>query len=132
MSTTPGITVRVTIPPEILDKYEGQVRSRTGMTVEDILAERLIQHVSAQNEKPIVLDDDSRRRIEQLVKRNLTTPQELVREVERALTVSIADLQIPLPPRLLDRLKSRSIRVGFPEFLSQLIVRCLEEQAGMR
>jgi hypothetical protein len=67
-----------------------------GMEVETFIAKRLPQIQKSNSEKPIVLTDEERRRIEQLVGKNISTGEELIRVVEHALTVSLNGLSMTL------------------------------------
>lgn len=83
-------------------------------------------------EKTILVSGDARRRLEQLFGRNITTEQDLVRMVEKCVSVTTGDVQIELAPFLLDRLQSRAIRVPFDQFLKTTVKRLLEQFAGIR
>ena len=131
MSTPAPVAVRLLIPSEILDAYETQA-IKSNLSPEDLMVRFLTQHKESGNEKPIVIDDETRRQLEQLFRRNISTSKDLLSEVHRAVSVSLAGLEIDLAPRLLERLKTRAIRVPWPEFLKGLIHRRLEEDAGMR
>jgi hypothetical protein len=100
--------------------------------VEEFIARRLPQIQKSNSEKPIVLTDAERQRIEQLVGKNISTGEELIKVVEHALTVSMNGLSMTLTPYLLDRLKSRCIGMEFPAFMDRTIKRALEQFAGLR
>lgn len=122
-------TIRLTLPEKVIKEYEEQGK---GKPAEWVMAERLRNCVTLNSEKPIILIDTERREIERLLSRNLSTGAELVQHVKNALSVRAEGQMIPLPPRLLSRLQSRSIGVDFDKFLPDLIVKLLEQYAGLR
>lgn len=97
--------------------------------------EAVIKQIAAeedQSTKPITLNDDYRRRIEKSLGRNFSDAESLVLAVEHAGELQLDDLIIQLPPRLIERLKSRAIGVPFEKYLTQVVIRRLEEEAGLR
>jgi len=82
--------------------------------------------------KSILVLDEDRRRIEKAIGHNVSTSKELADRIERALSVSVDGMMIPLSPYLLDRLKSRAIRVDWDKFVPMTIKRLLEEFCGLR
>ncbi len=83
-------------------------------------------------EKCIVVSPDDRQRIEKALGVNLSTSKELADRVERAMTVAVDGLTVQLSPYLLDRLKSRAIRVEWEPFIQKTVKRLLEEYVGIR
>jgi hypothetical protein len=123
--------IRIALSEETLQLLDEQA-TKANLAVEEFISRKLPQIQQSNSEKPITLTDEERRRIERLVARNISTGEELIKVVERALSVSMDGLTIELTPFLLDRLKSRCIGMAFPEFMKRTIQRCLEEFAGMR
>lgn len=101
-------------------------------TVEEVAADKLLRYGHVDSTKPILLDDLARQHIEKLLGRNLSSADELVSAVQRALQVRIDDVQIPITPYLLDRLHTRCIGMDFDKFISITITRLLQEFAGVR
>lgn len=107
------------------------------MSHEDILDElrqALVKITSNQptDQKSIVIDSASRQRIEKALGRNLSSAEDLVRRIEQAMQVRVDNIEIPLTPYLLDRLKSRAIRVDWEKFVPMTVKRLLEEYVGLR
>lgn len=127
----PDVAIRVALPESIVDIYDRQSQKR-GRDLEAEIADRLRTFAGVASEKPIILNDDDRRAIETLLKRNMNTSIELVKELERALTVTVGGLDITLSPMLLAKLQSRCIGEDFSTFLKREITRRLEEFVGMR
>lgn len=125
-------TIRVSLPSDIVRKYEDQASARGGQPAEWLMSERLRQFASVNSQKPITIDDVTRRKIESLVGRNISTADELVAVVESAVSVRLDDMEIPMSLQLLARLRTRCIGIEFNKFLPPLIKRLLEEFTGLR
>ena len=123
--------LRIPISEELIIQLEEQARA-VQLPLEEFIAKRLPQIQKSNSEKPIVLTDTERQRIEQLVGRNISTGEELIRVIEHALQVSLNGLSMTLTPYLLDRLKTRCIGMEFPAFMDRTIKRALEQYAGLR
>lgn len=127
-----AVSVRITLPEDTFQEYDVQSRQFPALTVEELLTERLIRYKNSHSDKPLILEDADRRQLEQMFQINLSASDRLVSEMRRALSIRIDSLEITLPSRLLERLKSRAIRVSFDTFLRDLIIRSLEEHVGLR
>lgn len=125
-------TIRVTLPEETFRQYEEQAKARGGHPVEWLMSERLRLFANTNSQKPITIDDEMRRKIEKIIGKNISTPEELLTILEQAISVRIDDMVIPMTPQLLTRLNSRAIGVPFETFLPNLIKRMLEEYVGLR
>lgn len=124
-------TVRVTLPDTIHQQYEAQAKLRN-QPAEWLMAERLRLFAGVNSEKPITIDDTNRQKLEKLFGRNISSPEELVKLIEQAISVRIDDMTIPMTPQLLARLHSRALGVPFEKLLPSLIKRQLEEYVGLR
>ncbi len=125
-------TIRVSLPSETVKTYEEQAKARGDHPVEWLMAERLRLFAGTTSQKPLTIDDDTRRKIERIFGKNISTPEELLKLLERATEVDVDGIHIALAPNLLARLKSRCIGVDFEKFLPDLIRRHLEEYVGLR
>jgi len=125
-------TIRVTLPQETIEQYEAQAKARGNHPAEWLMSERLRLFAAANSQKPIVVDDTSRQKIEKIAGRNISSVEELVTLIENAVSVRVDDMEIPMTPQLLSRLNSRCIGMEFEKFLPPLIKRLLEEYAGLR
>lgn len=130
MSTVPTL-LRIPVSEDEFQALTIQAAA-CGMEVEEFISRRLPQIQKSNSEKPIVITDTERRRIEKLVGKNISTGEELIKVVEHALSVSLDGITVELTPFLLDRLKTRSIGVPFEKFIPMIIKRLLEEHAGIR
>lgn len=130
-TTTNGVTVRITISEEAFGKYEAQAKAQ-GKTLEQVLEHQLWRFQEVESTKPIILNDAARRHLDKLLARNLSTGDEIVSAVQRALSFTIDGIEIPASPYLLERLRSRCIGMEFGKFLQTTVKRLLEEYAGLR
>lgn len=104
----------------------------SNMEVEEFISRRLPQIQKTNSEKPIVITDTERQRIEKLVGKNISTGEELIQVVAHALAVTLDGITVELTPFLLDRLKTRSLGMPFEKFIPMIVKRLLEEHAGIR
>lgn len=103
-----------------------------GIPIEEFISKRLPQIATPSLSKPIVVNDEERRVLERLLGKNMMTGGDLIKMVEHALTLSVAEASVPLTPYLLDRLKSRCFGLPFEKFIALTVKRCLEEFVGIR
>jgi len=123
--------LRIPVAEDVYAQLEEQAKAAK-KPVEYLIAERLPQLAQSNSVKPIVIKDEDRRKIEQLLGKNFTEPAELVRMIERAMVLKVGDADVPLTPYLLDRLKSRCFGMEFDKFIAFTVKRALEEYCGMR
>ncbi len=83
-------------------------------------------------EKSILIDGETRRRLETLFGKNLNSAKDLLHNVEHVLEFEIEGVTLTLTPYLMDRLKTRAIGMSFDTFLPWIIKRQLEEYVGLR
>ena len=123
--------LRIPVSGPIFEKFDEQAKA-LNKPIEYLIAERLPQLAETDSEKPIVIDDDHRRRLEHVLGRNLSTAEELVRAMEHSMTLDVGGVRIELTPYLLNRLQSRCFGVAFDEFMALTVKRGLEEYCGLR
>src|SRR4029077_13092856 len=98
----PSTLLRIPVAEDVFLKFDEQAKAAK-KPVEYLIAERLPQLAQSDSVKPIVIDDDDRRRLEHLLGKNFSEPYELITMVQRALTLSVGDATVELSPYLLDR-----------------------------
>lgn len=125
------MTSRLALTSETYAVYADQAAQKS-TTAEKLMEVRLEQFAFIDSVKPIILSDSDRQTLEQLLGKNFNDAATLTGALHHALSISIDGLTITLPPRLLDRLRSRSLGMDFDKFLSMLIQRQLEEYCGIR
>jgi hypothetical protein len=123
--------IRLTVSDALLADLEKQAKSRK-TTVERLITERFKAFVSYDDQKPLYFTDAERQRLESLIGKNVSTADEALTMLTRALSVRTDGVEFVLNPRLLARLKSRCFQSDFGKWLSQLIVEELERFVGMR
>lgn len=122
--------LRIPVSDEVYKQLSDQARA-AHKEIEELIADRLPQLLS-NSQKPIVINDEARRKLEALLGRNFNEPWELIRSVEQALSVSIGEVKVEIPPKLLERLRSRAIGFPYEKFISMTLTRLLEEYCGLR
>lgn len=123
--------VEVLVTKGVYDDLKAQAK-KNNTDIATTIRRKLLQFGHVDSTKPIVLNDADRQHVEKLLARNLTTADELVSALQRALMVRVDSIEIPISPFLLDRLRTRCIGMEFDKFMQQTIKRALEEFAGVR
>jgi len=123
--------LRIPVSGPIFEKFDEQAKA-LNKPVEYLIADRLGQLAETDSEKPIVINDSHRRRLETALGRNVSTAEELVRAMEHSMTLDVGGVRIELTPYLLNRLKSRCFGVPFDQFMALTVKRGLEEYCGLR
>lgn len=125
------IFIRLELPLPIVESYEKEAKD-TDSYLEKILTERLIEAKDHNASKPIYINDAHRKNIEGLLGANIDSPYKLEALLRNVTTFKVAGVDIQLTPQIINRLKSRSLHHEFNEFLSNLVIRHLEEYVGLR
>jgi len=123
--------LRIPVSGPIFEKFDEQAKA-LNKPIEYLIAERLPQLAEADSEKPIVINDGQRRRLETALGRNVSSADELVRAMEHSMTLDVGGIHIELTPYLVSRLKSRCFGMAFDQFMALTVKRGLEEYCGLR
>lgn len=135
METNDEVLVRLRLPTELVDRYEKQAED-AHIPLESLMELRLEQTVEANDNRPIYFSDLQRRELDMLMGINLTSADQVVDRVRRALSIKIHDGKNPhtisLKPGLVNRLRSRCFEKSFPAFLKRTVLEGLESFVGWR
>jgi len=123
--------ISITLPQDLIDKYHA-IADRNHKTVEETIEAQLYKYQDVESTKPLTLNDAQRQYVEQLLGRNITTPDEFVSILQRKLDLFVDGVSITLTPYLLDRLRSRCIGMEWDKFLQMTVKRQIEEFVGVR
>jgi hypothetical protein len=141
-TTTREVTIRVTLPEDIADRYEIKARNSL-MDVEVYLAKRLADTIHYDAQNGVYLKDADRAELMQLLGRNFNTPAELLDEVRRGVTLRMYErdgvklkdaANAVLDQTLLKRAQARADaeRVTLGEWLAREAIIGLERTCGLR
>lgn len=133
MATTQlaSLRLRLDLPAETLARYEVEA-ARRGLTLEDLLTERLANCSSHTSTNPIYLNDTDRSDLCRLLRRNFRGSQDVMQEIRKVCSLRIDSAHISLSPELIRRLRTRALSRPFDQFLSEQVVELLEQYVGMR
>jgi hypothetical protein len=131
MQTTNTISLRIAIDDETYRALD-QIAKARNQQPEDVAADMLAKFRDVRSTKPIIISDDARRRLEQILGRNLSAVEDLLSTMQHAFSVRADGVEIPVTPYLLERLRSRCIGMDFTEFMKRTVKRLLEEFANIR
>jgi hypothetical protein len=120
------VSLKLSLPSEMIESYEKQG------PLEKVISDRLQAAVDFTSKKPLYITDTQRARLDRLFGRNFSSSDDLVRAIEKALTVRIEEVPVHLNPVLLTRLRSRCFGKPFERFLEEQTVKGLEEYCGLR
>lgn len=125
------VSLKLNIPRGVFEKYEAQA-SASETSTESVVADRLVTCVNQTSKKPLYIDDEMRQKFDSLFGKNLSTPEQLYKEVEKLLKVNVADIEVNLKPLVVTRLRTRCFGTTFEDFVKQRVTEGLEEYVGMR
>lgn len=124
--------VRLPLPETLLTIYEKEAE-RTGKSLEDFLAQHLRKtKVLAGQEKPLILIDADRRRIEQALGKGFDDGSQLADSCVRLTTVCINGLDVAVNERVIERLSTRCYGMTLDQFIQETVTRLLETEVGLR
>jgi hypothetical protein len=126
-----GVSLRIVVSDETYNALD-QTAKAQGKDIESACTDLLAKFSTVSSVKPIIVSDAARQQIEKLVGRNIGSEDQLLYIVKHALNVKLNDVDIPLTPYLIDRLRSRCIGMDFAEFMKRTVKRLLEEFANIR
>jgi len=128
-----NVKLRITLIPEVFNAYSAQALE-SGQEIEEIIEQRLTQCVeqSTYSGRVLAVDPESRQLLETACGRNFQTGADLANYIAKSFELAIGKMRVPLRPELLRRLRTRSIRREFGEYLRDTIVRQLEHVVGLR
>lgn len=125
------VRISVDLPSDVLFEYTEQALARN-ITVEQIMSERLSQAVSYTAVRPLYLDDNQHRAIENVLGKKAETGDDLVAHVTRLATMRIESTPVVVQGHVLERLHTRCFGMQFPDYIKLLTTRALETEAGLR
>lgn len=121
-----SVRVTVVIPEDVAALYEGEG------TLEEEMSARLINCKNYTSDKPLYFNDRQRLELEDLLKRNFTTAQQLLVAVRQLCTVTVGGTKVPIDPILSERLRSFCTPgMHYSEWLADKSVTLLKQFARM-
>lgn len=121
----------LTLPVEVYDSYE-KIAQSTRRGLDQVFSERLTVCASHRAQKPIYLNDAERQRLEKSVGANLSSAEEVINAVEKALSITLGSAKVQMKTELVDRLRSRCFEKDFGQWVAALAIEKLEEYTGIR
>ena len=104
-----------------------------GLTLEDILKERLHRCQSHTALKPLYMNDAERAKLEQALGHNLSSAEQAIAQVTTALMLQVGDVGVELRPQLTARLATRVFRgETWEQVIRREVIQGLEAFCGMR
>jgi hypothetical protein len=125
------IRLSIDLPSDLAAEYESQARTR-GITLEQLLSERLSRCVSHAAASGLYFSDSERNELERLLGRQVKTAADAIRHVAKLVTISVEGIKVGLTPRLITRIKSRTFRQPLAEVVKREVRAGLELFCGMR
>ena len=130
----PPTKVRLTLELDeaLVDLYEEQAMAR-GITLEDMLKERLHRCQSHLATKPLYLDDAQRAKLEEALGHTFSSAEQAIAQVITATTLQVGDVGVEIRPQLAARLSTRVFRgETWEQVIQREVTRGLEAFCGMR
>ena len=105
------VSLKLNIPREIVEAYEKEG------PLDSVLSYRLVQAVNWTAKKPIYIPDEIRQRLDHLFGKNISTAEELLTAVERAVSVKIDNVIV-------------DFLLCLPGYEEQIIIRATQRKLG--
>ncbi len=126
-----SVLVRIAVPAHVADKYQAEAKD-LDMQLEDVLANRLVECVGHTAAKPLYFDDAQRQKLEALIGKNVSKPNEALSIIERLLTIRINSVPVTLKPEVIARLRTRHFGTeDFGFWLAKLVNKWAMEFCGL-
>lgn len=109
------------IPVDALDDYERLAKVEK-KTLDRVLSERLTDCVGHNAQKGLWFGDPERQRLEAALGHNVSSPEEVISLVERAIQIKVGNIEIPLGLPLAERLRSRCWPYPFDQWLRDQVL----------
>lgn len=123
---------KLRLPFSVLQDYQDQARA-SGRTLEEFLSAKLTEMVSHTGTRAIYVDDKNRKELESVLKRNLSTPEAIVKAVTSLSGVKVGTVFVHIEETVNTRLRSRCPRnEPFEKYLTTLVQQLLEREVGLR
>jgi|SRR5579872_4846766 len=126
-----GIFARLPLSEPVIEKYRSEALNY-GITVEELMANRLMECASYNATKPLYFDDAQRRELEAILGRNIDKPPTVLAMLKKTLSIKINGIAVTLTPDVIQRLQTRHHNGNFGEWLSGLVNAELERYVGLR
>lgn len=126
-----AVQLRVTLPKDLADLYEIQAQEDE-IPVESKIVERLQACVYYEDDKPLYFNDQQRRELDSLLKRNVQTSEKALAAIRAQLTADVSGFKVQISPDVLKRMKSRCFGKPFEVFFKETVNKLLEEFVMMR
>lgn len=129
----PSQKVRVVleVPQHIFALYEEQ-GAKFSREAEDEMVERLRRCVTYTALKPLYLDDDQRRKLEDALEHNISSAEVAIAQVCTALSIQVGDVGVEIPAQVARRLSTRVFRGdSYEEMIKRVVLHGLKVHCGM-
>lgn len=124
--------VRLPLPEVLIAVYEKEAER-----MHKPLEEFLIQHLRKTRalltqEKPLIVTDADRRRIEAAMAKGFKDGSQLADSCEHLTSINIGGIEVHLTEQCIERLHTRVYGTTFEEFVQQTVTRLVETEVGLR
>lgn len=132
MPTASEYLVRLLLPESLIAVYEKEAE-HVGKTLDEFL----VQHLRKTKpligqQKPLILTDADRRRIESALAKGYNDGSQLADSCEKLSTLKIAGVEVALSQQAVERLSTRVYGTTFEAFVQDTVTRLIETEVGLR
>lgn len=132
MPTAAEYIVRLPLPESIITTYEKEAE-KAGKPLDDFITNHLRKTKTiAGQQKPLVLLDADRRRIEAALAKGFNDGSQLADSCEKLSTLNIAGIEVALSQQCVERLSTRVYGSTFKDFVKATVTRLIETEVGLR
>src|SRR5215475_7760525 len=126
--------LRVDIRSDVAAHYQ-EIADNNNKSIEQVVSERLettANYYEAIPGRPLFFNNEERQELEQILAKNIFSTRDALVLVKNVVGIKIGSQKISLKPDLIQRLKSRCIKMDWDQFLEETVVKQLEQFVGMR
>ena len=124
--------VRLPLPESLIAAYEKEAEA-AGKTLDEFLANHLRKTKAlAGQQKPLILTDATRQRIEAALAKGFSDGAQLADSCEKLTALNIAGVQVNLTQLTVERLRTRVYGTTFELFVQDTVKRLIETEVGLR
>ena len=132
MPTASEYIVRLSLPESLITTYEKEAE-RVGKPLDEFIAQHLRKtRALLAQEKPLIVTDADRRRIETALAKGFNDGSQLADACSKLTAINVNGLDVNVSEQVIERLKTRCYGMTFDEFVQATVQRLLETEVGIR
>ncbi len=117
---------------ESLYDFYSERAAKFGRTIEEEIVTRLNATREYNAASPIYLDDAARAELTNLTGKLVRNADDLLAWARQVTALKVEQVEVPLGQTLTTRLSTRTFGTPWADYIRNLVIRCLEQEVGLR